>query len=167
MATIAAPWPPEKIIPQLISQEVERLLRAGPFDTALRRIAGQDRGTWLSRQWNITQRSSHARARWLEEMIRRYAQDAPRVVGRATADWAHYTTLVWKERGPRIAEAVEQAARQGPAHWYFYVASELLNEPWRMSSPGMEASLLSAWRKIGADNQLLWSLDEFTELIGN
>lgn len=166
MATITAPWLPERSLPQLVSQEVERLLRNGPFKDALQRAASQDRGTWLSRQFNITHRAAHARARWLDEMIARYVQDAPRVVTIAADDWSHYMTLVYRERGPATADEVEAAARKGPSEWYFYVASELLNWPWYGESPGTEASSLSAWRKIGADNQMLWSMKDFERLRG-
>ena len=164
-ASTHSAWQPNWTESEITSTipKIARALREGPFRQKIKSFSEQSHGsTWWSRQFNITQRSAYSSIETTNKKIQNIANDAPRVLSRIKTQWSTYIARVRMQRDKPQQEEIIKYAQQGPADLYFFLVTNHIQKAWLRHSPGMEASLASAWNKIGYDNQFLWSLKEFS-----
>jgi hypothetical protein len=83
------------------------------------------------------------------------------VLRRVKTEWDHYFRRVRMQRGDAQRKRLLSTAMKGSVEFYVFLVTDHIAVAWQTHRPGMEASSLSAWEKIGYDNQFLWSLREF------
>ena len=157
-------WRPNWTESEIVSTvpKIAQALRAGPFRQKIKSFSEQSHGsTWWSRQFDITQRMGYSSLDTTNKTIQSIANDAPRVLRRIKTQWGTYIARVRMQRDQPQREEIIRYAQQGPTDLYFFLVTDHIHKAWLRHSPGMEASIESAWNKIGYDNQFLWSLKEF------
>jgi len=141
---------------------VESLLRNGPWASLIAKCTKTSRGsTWWSRQFDIKSRAAYATLGNIENAIRRLADDAPRVLRLINTQWDTYLARVRAQRDTLQRNVIVETAKQGPVPLYYFLVTDHIQKAWYKHKVGMESSTLLAWKKIGYDNQFLWSLSQF------
>jgi hypothetical protein len=160
-------WSPQWTVADIQSAgaQVRRMLQQGPYAelSARARARCGDAGFW-QRQFDITKRAACAQLGSIESKLRYHERDAWRVLQRVKSHWAVYLQKVRSVRGVAGGLEVEQHATASPAQLYYFLVTDQISRAWLRHQPNMEASNLSAWSKIGRDNQFLWDYNQFEEL---
>ena len=147
------------------SQKVGQSLRQGIYSNKIKMAQSQCRGkSWWDLQFNITARAACNSLKTFDNKIARYKQDAPRVLRLVRDQWQRYSQLVMSKHGAKTLEIIVDIAQASPADFYIYLVTVHIQKPWLTQKPGYEASLQSAWSKIGSDNQFIWSMTEFKKV---
>jgi hypothetical protein len=155
-------WSEEEI--KNASQVVGQNLRNGIYSDIIAKAQNQCRGkNWWDRQFNIIVRGACSNLSKINEKIQRFEQDAPRVLRLVRDQWQKYSQLVSKHGSQTLNEIVG-IAQASPSEFYVYLVTVHMQKPWLIHRTGYEDSLLSAWTKIGSDNQFLWSKAEFQKV---
>ena len=157
-------WQPNWSDSEIITAvpQIVQALRSGPYRRKIEWASRETvNSTWWSRQFNITQRSAYSLLDNIEKKIQRMAGDSPRVLRIVRHQWDSYIFRVKRQRDASQSNELLNAAQKGPAEFYIFLVTIHINKAWFSHKPGMEASLRTAWNKIGYDNQLLWSPEEF------
>lgn len=156
-------WTDAQII--LIPQKVEEGLKKGTYSSLINKAQSQCKGkTWWNQQFDVTARAACSSLNEIESRIARYKEDSTRVIRLIRDQWDVYIGNVISCHGNRVAEQIISVAKSSPSDLYLYLVTVHIQRPWLNINPGLESSLLSAWSKIGRDNQFLWPMKTFEKL---
>jgi len=164
MATQWQPdWSEEEI--KQASQKVGQNLRHGLYGKKIREAQKRCRGkSWWDRQFDILARGAYSSLKEFDKRINQFSQDTPRVLRLIQDHWHEYSRLVSTRHGEETLAEIVDIAKESPSDLYVYLVTVHVQKPWFTHKPGYEASVQTAWSKIGADNQLLWSMSEFKKV---
>ncbi len=96
--------------------------------------------------------------------LRLQKDDVIRVLGRIRDHWKTFCQKVESTRGKKKLEEIIGIAQLDPASLWLLLYQELLQKPWKKSSPFLEANSSTAWYKIGSDCQFVWPYKFFKDL---